>query len=300
MVQPIQFGFNEETAESNSFQQKPLDYLRQSIQEKALTEFNVFVDALRTNGITVVVYKDTLDQFTPDSIFPNNWISTHSNGRLITYPMAVSNRRNERNPIIIKDLIRDFGYEHLNLTNWENEHPPRYLEGTGSMILDRTNRVCYAAISPRTHLNALETFCRLNDYLAISFEAHGASHEPIYHTNVMLSVGETFVVVGLNTVVERDRNRLIGQFEATGKTIIEFANEQIYSDFAGNMLQVRNNRGERILVMSKKINDSLTDIQRSLLDEHNDLLLAIDIPTIESVGGGSVRCMMAEIFKPLK
>lgn len=300
MVEPIQFGFNEETFLSNSFQQRPDESEVREVQERALVEFTRFVEQLRSVGIQVIVHRDTSEYFTPDSIFPNNWISTHADGKLFTYPMAVPNRRNERKNRIIEALKSEFGYRHTDLSSWENETPARHLEGTGSMIFDRENNICYAALSGRTHEAALIEFGQMTAFDVVPFRARGKNSEPIYHTNVMLSVGETFVCIGLNTVIEKDRDRLIEQFEATGKTLIGFTNEQIYGDFAGNMLQVRNNRGERILIMSRRINDSLTDAQRSQLDKHNDLLLTIDIPTIESVGGGSVRCMMAEIFKPIK
>jgi hypothetical protein len=212
--------------------------------------------------------------------------------------MTVPNRRNERKQDIIDYLSEKFSYAHTNLSPWENEIPPRYLEGTGGMIFDRPNRICYAALSPRADINALTEFGKLANFEIVAFNALGKNGEAIYHTNVMLSVGDTFVCVGADTIAEEDRDRVMQSFESTGKEIIEFTNEQIYSHFAGNMLQVKNAKGESILVLSKRIYGELTLIQRTSLEKHTDYLLPIDIQTIEKVGGGSVRCMLAEIFKP--
>jgi hypothetical protein len=298
MIKPIQFGFNQEASETNSFQYKPSSEEEATLQAKALSEFERFVNQLEALGVTVLVFSDTADTFTPDSIFPNNWISTHESGQLFTYPMAVTNRRNERRSDIIQELIKQFNYGHTDLSGWENEAPPRYLEGTGGMIFDRINQVCYASISPRAHLSALEEFCHLIDYELVSFEAFGNDGGPIYHTNVMLSVGDDFVCVGMDTIVEKDRNKVLFAFEETGKTVINFTNEQIYSNFAGNMLQIKNRKGETILVLSSSIFQALTPTQKQQLEEHNNHLLPVDIKTIEKVGGGSVRCMLAEVFKP--
>lgn len=299
MIEPIQFGFNQETFASNSFQHKPTVDEAKFIQEKALREFKLFALKLDQLGVNLHLFQDTLDQFTPDSIFPNNWISTHENGQMFTYPMAVTNRRKERKAHIIQELIDLYGFTLSDLSSWENESPSRFLEGTGSMIFDRTNRICYAALSPRTHLSALLEFGQLAHYEVLAFEAYGKNGEAIYHTNVMLSVGTTFVCVGLETVNLPDRLRLMASFEKTKKEVIEFTNDQIYSHFAGNMLQVKNRKDESVLILSKRIYDHLTVYQKTRLEAHNDHILPIDIQTIEKIGGGSVRCMLAEIFKPL-
>ena len=296
MIEPVQFGFNKEASETNSFQHLPSSEEEQLVQSKALAEFHRFVEQLKNLGVNIHVYRDTLDSFTPDSIFPNNWISTHENGELLTYPMAVPNRRNERRMDIVADLCAAFNLKHVDLSDWENEDPPRYLEGTGGMIFDRTNRICYAAVSPRAHLSALEEFCEMIDFRLINFEAFGKNGEAIYHTNVMLSVGETFVCIGMETVASRDQEHLRAVIESTGKEIIEFTNDQIYNHFAGNMLQIKNSKGERILVLSDRIFEHLTHQQKVRLEQHNDYLLPIDIRTIEKIGGGSVRCMLAELF----
>jgi len=297
MIEPVQFGFNHETFGTNSFQHIPTPEEQEQIQAEALREFQGFVKALERIGVTIITFKDTTESYTPDSIFPNNWISTHETGQLYTYPMAAPNRRNERRMDIVNELTLKFNLEHVDLSSWEDEDPPRYLEGTGGMIFDRTNRICYAAMSPRTYLSALEEFCTLADFELVNFIAFGSKKEVIYHTNVMLSVGETFVCIGMDTVAEQHRDPLRNSIHSTGKEIIEFTNEQIYSHFAGNMLQVRNEKGERILVMSERIFKNLSNEQESRLRHHNDHLLPISIPTIEKVGGGSVRCMLAEIFE---
>lgn len=299
MIEPIQFGFNKEAFETNSFQHEPSSDEADSIQGKALREFKEFARKLDQLGVNLHIYEDTLDAFTPDSIFPNNWISTHENGVLYTYPMAVPNRRNERKADIIKDLIELYGFTHTNLSSWENETPPRFLEGTGGMILDRVNRICYAAKSPRAHLSALKAYGKMANFEIVDFDAYGKNGEAIYHTNVMLSVGKTFVCVGLQTIAPADRDRVMASFRSTGKEVIDFTNDQIYDHFAGNMLQVKNTKDESILVLSKRIYDQLSMTQKARLEEHNDHLLPIDIQTIEKIGGGSVRCMLAEIFKPI-
>lgn len=296
MIRPIQFGFNEETSKTNSFQIRPDTRDAQQIQARALAEFDQFVAQLKSVGVNVIVHEDTDDFFTPDSIFPNNWLSTHASGHLITYPMAVPSRRMERKPAIIESLIAQFGYKHIDLSRWETEVEPRYLEGTGSMIFDREHNVCYAALSPRTSLGALAEFAKRSRYELVTFDAVGKSGEAIYHTNVMLAIGETFAILGSETVAPADRSRLIAKIESTGKEVILFTNEQIYDYFAGNMLQLKSVEGERILVLSNSAYRVLTTWQLEQLSYHNELLLPIDVRTIERVGGGSVRCMMAEVF----
>ena len=297
MIRPVHFGFNDEAYQTNSFQKKPSAHDTEVIQTKALAEFDQCVARLRKVGLNVIVHEDDPLDSSPDSIFPNNWISTHSNGYLVTYPMAVSNRRRERKKAIVDALIDQFGYKWIDLSAWENEVEPRYLEGTGSMIFDREHRICYAALSPRTSLLALTEFTKRFGYELVTFNAYGKTGEAIYHTNVMLSIGETFAVVGLDTVALADRDRLIQKLESSGKEVIAFSNEQIYEYFAGNMLQVKSDEGERILVLSNQAFQVLTTGQLEQLNYHNELLLPIDIRTIERVGGGSVRCMMAEVFR---
>lgn len=296
MVEPGCFGFNEESFVTNSFQHRSEEDL-DDIQDKAQFEFLAFVDALNDRGVDVHHYTDLPDSTTPDSIFPNNWFSTHREGKLCLYPMAVPNRRGERRPDIIEDLL-DTGFELKDFTSWElTEH---YLEGTGSMVFDHDARLIYAALSPRTHLEVLNAVAKELDYTAIPFRAYGAGGEPIYHTNVLLCVGENFIVVGIDTVDENDRASLVATMQASGKTLVMLSNEQVYEHFAGNMLQVRSILDERILVLSSKAYASLSAEQKTVLEANNEHLLPISIPTIEHIGGGSVRCMMAELFFPDK
>lgn len=294
MIEPSCFGFNEESFATNSFQHRSEED-QEDIQDQAQIEFLRFVDALNEHGVDVHHYIDEPDSKTPDSIFPNNWFSTHREGQLCIYPMAVPNRRAERRADLIEDLL-DEGLVLKDFTSHEaGEH---YLEGTGSMVFDHDARLIYAALSPRTNLEVLNEVAKELNYTAVPFRAYGAGGELIYHTNVLLCVGENFIVVGMDTVDEADRAGLMETMKASGKTIILLSNEQVYQHFAGNMLQVRSILDERILVLSSKAMASLNPEQRSILEANNEHLLPISIPTIEHIGGGSVRCMMAELFFP--
>jgi len=299
MVKPVQFGFNEEAFITNKFQQN-IDSLSQNeVQEKALQEFNLFVEKLKELKVNVLVYNDSKETFTPDSIFPNNWISTHSNGMIFTYPMLVKNRQLERRKDIVLDLFSRFGFSYLiELEDYEDAKPPKYLEGTGSMVLDHQKRIIYAVISPRTDKNVLAEFARHVRYKVVSFTAYGAQKEKVYHTNVMMCVGEKYIIIGGNTIAEEDRERVMETVRKANKAVIELTNKQVYECFAGNMLQLRNNDDETVLVMSEAAYNSLTKEQLKKLNKHNDHLLGVAIPTIETVGGGSARCMLAEVYQP--
>lgn len=294
MIEPTAFGFNEATAGSNSFQNKPSESAG-IVQEKAITEFRDAVKTLKNAGIKVSVFSDLENSKSPDSIFPNNWFSTHESGILVLYPMAVPNRRLERRQDIIDHLVEEEEYQVCDLSAYENQEPPRYLEGTGSLIFDHEHRIVYAAISDRTDEALTKRVAKMLGYHPICFKAYGKSGELIYHTNVMLCIGDTFAVVGMNTIAKEDRERVHTALKRTKKVIIEMTDDQTYTQFAGNMLQVANEKGEKILVMSKSAFDGLTPLQRDLLQEVNHHLLPLDIPTIESIGGGSARCMLAEI-----
>ena len=299
MVKPVQFGFNEEAADTNKFQQKVATLSQGEIQEKALQEFNLFVKNLKELKVNVLVYNDSKDPFTPDSVFPNNWISTHSNGMIFTYPMLAKNRQLERRKDIVLDLFSRFGFSYLiELEDYEGANPPKYLEGTGSMVLDHQKRIIYAAISPRTDENVLAEFAKHLRYKVVSFIAYGAEKEKIYHTNVMMCVGEKYIIIGENTIAEEDRERVMETVQKANKAVIELTNKQVYEYFAGNMLQLRNNDDETVLVMSEAAYNSLTKGQLKKLNKHNDHLLGVAIPTIETVGGGSARCMLAEVYQP--
>ena len=298
MVRPAHFGYNEQTAESNAFQTKDKRRTTSNIEKSAKAEFDGFVRKLREAGIQVHVAEDTPDPVKTDAVFPNNWVTFHTDGTVITYPMLSVNRRLERNENILEGLSELFLITrryHLEL--YEKEE--RFLEGTGSMILDRVHRLAYACISPRTNPDLLNNFCEKINYQPVLFRSVDQDGIEIYHTNVMMALGETFVVICMESIPdEQDRKRLKRHFAGTAKEIIEITFDQMMA-FAGNMLQVRNDQEEMILVMSEQAYRSLTSGQIAQLEKHS-LLLYSPIDTIETYGGGSVRCMMAEIFLPEK
>jgi hypothetical protein len=270
------------------------------IQDIVLSEFNEFVQLLTEKGVTVHVHSDVPNSQTPDSIFPNNWISTHQTGELITYPMGVSNRRGERREDIVSSLITEYGFNHIDFSDRENRNPPAYLEGTGSMILDHTNKVVYGAISPRTDQKTMEGLAKTIGYDAVAFKAYGKMGELIYHTNVMMCIGDRFVIIGTDTIDEKDSARVLESIAKSSKEMVSLSNDQVHNHFAGNMLQIENGKGETILVLSKTAFDSLNADQLMQLNKMNDHIVSPDIPTIERIGGGSARCMMAELFLPLR
>jgi len=299
MVRPTQFAFNKDSFETNKFQQKEEGLSAEEVQNQALKEFDNFVEKLKELNVNVLVYNDSKEPFTPDSIFPNNWISTHSNGMIITYPMQPVNRRLERRKDIVLDLFSRYGYSYLiELEDYEGAEPPKYLEGTGSMVLDHQKRVIYAAISSRTDIDLLNEVAKHLKYRIVSFKAHGAHKEEIYHTNVMMCVGEKFIVIGTETIAETDRERVLESVQKANKAVIELTNDQVYNHFAGNMLQLRNSDNETILVMSEAALNSLTKEQLKKLSKHNNHLLGVPLSTIEKIGGGSARCMLAEVYQP--
>ena len=293
MIRPVRFTYNEQTATSNSFQQATAK--NNQTQELALAEFDGLVDRLRSEGVQVWVVEDTPEPPTPDSIFPNNWMSMHADGRMVLYPMQAPNRRDERRPDIAFNLGEVFALSDLvDYTTYEQHE--QYLEGTGSMVLDRQHKICYACLSPRTHQTILEQFCADFDYTLVAFDAVDRSGLPIYHTNVVMCVGTQFRLVCMECIPdEEQRNRIR---KAGPQPVIEISLAQL-EHFAGNMLEVVNDKGETLLVMSEQAYKSLTPQQISELSNHAKLVWA-PLYTIESNGGGSARCMMAEIFLPLK
>lgn len=296
MIAPSAFAFNEESALTNSFQHLPSDLSHTEIQSRALTEFNTFVKLLEVNGIRVLRFTDKIERQTPDSIFPNNWFSTHLSGEMIIYPMAVKNRRQERRKDIIEELQSEFRYHIIDLSAEETAHPPLFLEGTGSMVIDHHNKTIYAAKSPRTNEELLNKVAAILGMKTIVFTAYGSSGELIYHTNVMLCIGVNFAVIGSESIAITDRERVLEYLKATGREIIELSKEQVYHNFAGNMLQLQNPDGKLLLVMSDRAFRSLTPDQIRKLNATNDVILTPSITTIEEIGGGSVRCMLAEIY----
>ena len=290
MIQPVNFGFNAETAVNNTFQKDPGG----DIQQKALQEFNDFVAVLRNNKVDVTVIEDTAEPSTPDSIFPNNWISFHEDGRVFLYPMFAVNRRMERKPSVLDAVRNKFAVsEIIDLSKYEAEQ--LFLEGTGSMVLDRENKIAYACISPRTDKKILDEFCRLTGYTAISFRSKDGTGVDIYHTNVMMCIASSYVVICLNSIPDvQDRKQLVDSLKDTNKEIIDISIGQL-NHFAGNMLQVKNAGNELLLVMSSQAYQTLNKIQVMALEKHNRIIHS-SLNTIETAGGGSARCMMAEVF----
>lgn len=300
MIQPAAFFFNEETAENNYYQDASKAVAKTSSQELALKEFNEFVDLLRANHIKVIVVPDLIENQTPDSIFPNNWVSFHENGHVFLYPMFAKSRRKERRPEIL-DQVQNAGFSISTITDLSfTENEGLYLEGTGSMIFDRANQIAYAARSIRTDENLFNRYCESIGYQPVvfsSFQTVEQKRLPIYHTNVMMCVADRYAVICLSCIDNTDERSMVQeQLEKSGKTIIEISEEQV-NQFAGNMLQVENEMGEKFLVMSDSACKSLTSEQLKLITSFNPIL-APSLSTIETCGGGSARCMLAEVFLP--
>lgn len=293
MVQPAAFGFNEETAANNYFQSNPgID--KKQLQQKALAEFDNMVQTLRQHDITVWVIDDTSEPAKPDAIFPNNWLSTSPSGTVAVFPLYAPNRRTEKRDDILDQLAKRFVVKEVQ--DWsEFEAEGRFLEGTGSMIIDYDNQMIYACVSERTSLSVLEKYAATNGFQAIVFLATDKNGMPVYHTNVVMTLGEGFCVLCEEAIEEEWELIAVRQLlESTNHSIISITREQLHS-FAGNMLQVQNKKGEKYLVLSQTAFDSLRKEQKQQLEAYSTLL-PIAVPTIEAVEGGSVRCMMAEIF----
>jgi len=295
MIRPVRFGFNAQTAVNNAFQ--IADANQQEVEKKAIAEFDDFVEKLRNAHVDVTVVEDTPEPHTPDSLFPNNWISFHSNGTIVLYPMFAENRRLERKPTVLAAIKNKFLIQQTeDMSVYENRQ--LYLEGTGSMVLDRDNRFAYACLSPRTDRQVLEDFCTRMNYTPVVFNSMDEKNQPIYHTNVMMCVADRYVVICLDSIPdEREKNNVIEKINASGKSIISISLSQM-NHFAGNMLQIENNSGEKILVMSSQAYESLSPAQVAELSGYNRIIHS-SLQTIESNGGGSARCMMAEIHLPL-
>lgn len=295
MIRPVNFGFNEETAGSNAFQNR--DPAQHNIQHEALKEFTELAEVLVANGVDVTIIDDTKEPYTPDSIFPNNWVSFHDDGTVFLYPMQAENRRLERREDIINDLEDNFKVKHvIDLSHFEHEH--KFLEGTGSMVLDRENKIAYACLSPRTNKEVLHAFCKQADYKPVVFGASDANGTAIYHTNVLMCVGSKFVVICLESIKDTlERQHVENAINGTGKELIEISLQQM-NQFAGNMLELTNKENEPLLVMSKSAYESLLHEQKTRLEHHAKILFA-NLHIIESNGGGSARCMIAEVHLPV-
>lgn len=294
MVRPASFQFNIETAQSNAFQQQLEGLSKEEIKCKAIEEFDAYVEKLREHKIDVTVIQDTPNPAKPDAIFPNNWISMHADGTIYLFPMCTANRRLEIRPEIIKEIEKKFVVIKVDdMSASANEN--LFLEGTGSIIFDHIHRMAYACISPRTDKNLLEEFCLKIGYQAITFTSVDLQNKLVYHTNVMLTIGDTFAIICLESIRDEGERELVKQHLAnSGHDIIDITFEQMQS-FAGNMLQVQNVDGKTYVVMSETALDSLTATQIKQIEIHT-AILSVEIPTIETIGGGSARCMLAEIF----
>ena len=291
MVRPFQFYFNQQTAANNFFQS---NINIENANELAIAEFDAMVEKLRAHQIKVNVLQDTKDPSTPDSIFPNNWVSTHTNGTLCLYPMYAENRRAERKSSVIEFLQSNYKIENtLDLTDLEKEGI--FLEGTGSMVLDHQNKIAYGCLSERLDKEAFISWCDKMQFKPITFKAVDDKAQPIYHTNVLMCMGNQFVVICLDSIPnEQERQMLLDSFARTNKEVIEISQDQL-NHFAGNMLQVFDITEKPHLIMSEQAYKSLHTAQLKSLEKYNPLL-PISIPTIEALGGGSTRCMMAEIY----
>ncbi|MDR2292628.1 MAG: amidinotransferase [Prevotellaceae bacterium] len=290
LVRPTNFGFNSQTAVNNSFQTKTKN---RDLQKKALEEFDKLIETLIAAKVNPIVVNDEPQSKLPDSIFPNNWFSTHNDGSLCLYPMFAENRRLERKDDIINMLKSDFDVKNiLDFTHYEQQN--KFLEGTGSMVLDRENKIAYACLSPRTDEEILDDFCQKLQFKKCRFQAMFAEKE-IYHTNVMLSVADKYSIICTKSITNSDELKdVIENLFATNKEMIEINIEQM-QHFAGNMLQISNSDGEKFLAMSSQAYESLNLDQIRKIERYNNILHS-DIKTIEMAGGGSLRCMLAEIF----
>lgn len=296
MIEPTSFGLNPQTAESNKFQLEQLDEDEGSVRRRAVEEFEHFTHQLREEEIRVIVCPSRKDIIIPDATFPNNWISFH-NGKVVLYPMMAPNRREERQFRAVREKLAEVGIqieaEPIDLTYLEENGD--FLEGTGSLVLDRESRIAYASLSPRTTKRAVEVFAERMDYDPVIFRSVDRDGEEIYHTNVVMSIGEEFGLVCLESIVgEEDRQRVADRIRESGKQLIEIGLDQLHQ-FGGNILQMQSIEEERKIIMSTSAFESYRSDQRQALENHGDLLI-VNIPTIERVGGGSSRCMIAEVF----
>ncbi|MDO6818777.1 citrulline utilization hydrolase CtlX [Zobellia sp. 1_MG-2023] len=299
MIRPVNFRMNEQTAVNNYFQED-IDIQNTTINEKAQQEFDAFVTVLRSKGVKVVVVEDTKEPDTPDSIFPNNWISFHANGTVGLYPMFAENRRNERREDILETLEEN-GFQIENIVDYTSaEAEGVFLEATGSMALDRVNKKAYCALSSRADEDLFIEFCEDFEYSPVIFTANQSvdgKRMPIYHTNVMMCLAEDFSVICLDTIDDKkERKNVIGHLKEDGKEVIAITEQQMHH-FAGNMLQVSGSDDKRYLVMSSSAYHSLTPAQVEAIEKHCEIIHS-SLETIETCGGGSARCMMAEVFLP--
>jgi hypothetical protein len=297
MVRPVSFGWNPETAASNRFQAAAPDSAR-GVFARAAAEFDALVDALQAAGVAAYAFGDRAEPACPDAVFPNNWVSLHDDGTVVLYPMLARSRRHERRLELITELEQRGGYRVerlLDLTHHELQQ--RFLEGTGSVVFDHLGRVAYACLSPRTSAVVLDELCAELGYEAVTFSAADRSGVPVYHTNVVLSIGTGFALVCAEAIAPGERGALLERLAAGGRRVVTIDHAQLGS-FAGNVLELRAADGARVLAASRRALDSLQPSARAVLAEGIERFVAVPVPTIEDLGGGSVRCMLAEIFLP--
>ncbi|MBT8263215.1 MAG: amidinotransferase [Bacteroidia bacterium] len=299
MIRPVAFRMNEETAVNNYFQED-IDLKNSEINKKAQNEFDAFVEKLRAVGVNVIVESDDALADTPDSVFPNNWVSFHSNGDIAIYPMFAENRRQERRDEVFMRL-EDEGFRITNIIDYTSaENEGVFLEGTGSILMDRVNKKAYCALSPRADEELFIEFCEDFEYTPVVFTAYqnvDGQRMPIYHTNVMMCLAENFCVICLDSIDDpAEKKNVIQHLKQNDKEIIDISESQMHQ-FAGNMLQVKGAAGNRYMIMSLAAHKSLNKDQISKIEKHC-AILSSDLETIETCGGGSARCMMAEVFLP--
>ncbi|MGF1638731.1 MAG: citrulline utilization hydrolase CtlX [Cyclobacteriaceae bacterium] len=297
MVRPRAFGFNPETSASNAFQQKGTEGPSIDISATAKKEFDAFVELIRSHGIEVFDFDEIENANTPDAVFPNNWISTHNDGTVVLYPMMAPNRRRERRRDILETLTVSHGFavsRLVDLTTYEMEG--RYLEGTGSIIFDHINHIAYANRSPRTEEKMFYYLCERLTYKPVLFTATDNTGKDIYHTNVLMTLGDKYAVICLESIAEDEVDKVVGWLEKTGHEIVDISRSQM-SNFAGNMIQLRNDKDEKFLVMSQSAKKCLNETQLKVLEKYNTII-AGNIPTIERFGGGSARCMISGVHLP--
>ncbi|MEX0823992.1 MAG: arginine deiminase-related protein, partial [Woeseia sp.] len=297
MIRPARFHSNPLTAASNRFQGRT-DLSEQEQQQAALDEFTGLRAALEDAGVEVIAVDDTDDPPTPDSIFPNNWVTFHADGTAVLYPMEAVNRRTERRPDIIDRLASEHGFRVTRVIDLSgHEQQGHYLEGTGSLVLDRVNHIAYACLSSRTHLDPLGDFAQQLDYDVVTFDAVDRNGAAIYHTNVLMSVGEQVAIICADALPRPEQKQaVLESLASTGHTIVELGMNQLEA-FAGNMLELRSSGGERVLVMSAQARQSLDQEQLAVI-ESSVRIVSAPIDRIEASAGGSVRCMLAEIHLP--
>lgn len=300
MIRPVSFRSNEQTAVNNYYQKENTNTLPAIITAKAQQEFDAFVEVLKSIGVKVIVIQDTNEYDTPDAIFPNNWISFHANGTVAIYPMFAKNRRLERREDVL-DVLEVHNFVIENVVDYtEAEDVDVFLEGTGSMVLDRVNRKAYCAISPRADEELFIEFCEDFEYTPVIFSGNqtvNGSREAIYHTNVMMCVAETFAVICLASIDDKkERKNVLKHLKQDDKQVIDITEKQL-NTFAGNMLQVKGKDNKNFLIMSAAAYESLTQKQIAHIENHCAIVTS-NLSTIETLGGGSARCMLAEVFLP--